>query len=92
MFTLKTCVTPESGSGVVATYEAKLPGVKGAPDHVVLVVLKTDSEGANASIAYEGAPAKTEEESFEALAVFLEQSAKAIRSRGEPQMGIPIYA
>lgn len=91
MFTLKSCVPPQNGSGIVATYEARLPGVKGAPDHVVDVVLTSDSAGAKATIAYEGSSAPNEDESFEALAVFLETSAKAIRSRGEPLTGVPIY-
>lgn len=75
------------------TYQLVDPKAKTGDEGVTLplVALVSTKEGASAELLGQQASAADEESAFEALAAMLEQSAKSIRSRGEPSVGIPVY-
>lgn len=87
MLKLKHCTVDESGSGFVATYfiEDKKLGSN------IEIQLVSDEKGAQATVGGTCGAGETEEASFDALADQLEALAKAIRGRGQPKLGVPVY-
>jgi hypothetical protein len=75
------------------TYQLVDPKAKAGAEGAALpiVALISAKDGASAELLNQQASAPDEEAAFEALATMLEQAARAIRGRGEPSVGIPVY-
>lgn len=88
MLKLKTVTTDEAGS-VVATYVASHKDK--TTDVAADVLLRSNDKGASADFSFTSGDCDTEELAFNALADHLEGVAKALRARGEPKLGVPVY-
>ena len=92
MLNLKSCAVGADGA-VTAKYDAT--HVKEGKDGGTLTVpvhLVTSEAGAKAFIEVGDLTAAGDEESsFDILADILERAAAAIRARGTPKLGVPVY-
>jgi hypothetical protein len=93
MLTLRECLTSDTPGTVIAIYELSHSAGKDKPGIRVPLKLTMTSENAEASLMDAITfSAPQEDEAFTKLADALEIVAKALRARGEPKMGVPIYA
>ena len=90
MLTLKNCSVDDAGV-VHATYAAVDKAADKDAAELSVVTLIARADGAEATVELKAIPAQSEEEAFDALAGQLEALAKAIRGRGEPRLGVPVY-
>lgn len=91
MLSLKSCEVSADGV-VVATYN--VTHAQASPANTAAggtVTLHTSLEAASAMLTIDPAAAETEEEAFDRLADMLVSAATAIRARGEPKLGVPVY-
>jgi hypothetical protein len=91
MLKLKSCL-PDDQNAVVATYELQTAPVKGQEPNTADVKMTITQEGARVSIEnMKVVEADNEDAALDALASVLESLAGALRARGEPKMGVPVY-
>lgn len=88
MLSLKNCESNAETGQISAAYELK--GGKGS-DLSAVVTLDITESGATARIDLGHHAADAEEAAFDKLVAQLEAAAKALKARGEPKLGVPVY-